>query len=400
MQRWFEQRTEAGDPWRPEVQTKQIVAGDVGRFVDKDDLVFMLNPGAPDVALNVELEGLPGSETRNLPAGTLVAAYALFLDNATGFEQAAGFDQFDYVPGALDGQSGWTVSDGADDVVVQNAVASTGDGAVALTPTSGSTVEPVIINSPASYATGTTDARITVGFDFQVTTSSAAFAEYEVVIGGSEPVLVFNLNGPVGAIGYGDPSLELSDPFSYELDAWHRLEMTLDFATQSADVFLDGRLIAKGLPFATTNQVLGFSGIEWRRLAAFVPAADTLYLDTVAVRADDASGAELYATRSDDYGESWSTPVKLSGASEVNQGVCLAAQGDEVMAVWRRFRPPGNTDPSQTDALLYAMSSDRGATWSPPQSLPELCPFDQPALNDRFRINSFPTVVSDGKNSA
>ena len=44
LYRWWEQTTEMGDPWRVEETPIQIAAGERGRFIDKDDLIFTLDP--------------------------------------------------------------------------------------------------------------------------------------------------------------------------------------------------------------------------------------------------------------------------------------------------------------------------------------------------------------------
>ena len=397
LQRWFEQRSEAGQPWLPEATTLQIAAGDADNFVDKDDLLYVLDPAAPDVPLDVTLEGESASSTRTLPGGTLVASYTVFKAGPSGFEAGAGFDQFDYVPGPLDTQNGWQVTQGSVDVNVQNSVVNVGDGAVAVTPNAAGGITPVTITAPSSLQTPVVDDVLEVGFDFQISTSPAAYASYRVRLGQAQTLLAFELQGPTGAIAYGDLSTGLTDPFSFALDEWHRLSVQLDYTEQSASVFLDGVLIAAQLPFSTATPVSDFDGLSIERGQSFDPGLDTLYLDGVSVRSATASGAEVFTTVSNDYGENWSTPLKISGTDEVNQGVSLAAQGNSVLAVWRRFLPPGG-DPSQTDAIMYALSNDRGVTWSAPQLVAEICPFDQPAANDRFRTNSFAKAVSDGNN--
>lgn len=102
---------------------------------------------------------------------------------------------------------------------------------------------------------------------------------------------------------------------------------------------------------------------------------------------------KLMVAHSDDYGESW-RETKLSETQAINQSASLAAHGDDVCAVWRRFERK-----KQVDAILVACSSDRGGKWSKSRVVseePEFFPFDQPTTETTFRTNSYPVIASDG----
>ncbi|MEO0998365.1 MAG: hypothetical protein AAFX58_12690, partial [Pseudomonadota bacterium] len=140
--------------------------------------------------------------------------------------------------------------------------------------------------------------------------------------------------------------------------------------------------------------------------------------------------SNLMVAYSDDYGESWRTR-RLSQRGTTNQSASLAAHGNSVCAVWRRFerQDPSSYDQqqaddydrrgkdsdddsdsdgkdwataqlqNQTDAIMLSCSRNRGRRWSPAQVLaeaPDFFPFDQGTTETTFRTNSYPYIVSDG----
>ncbi|MEM1436613.1 MAG: SdrD B-like domain-containing protein, partial [Pseudomonadota bacterium] len=119
--------------------------------------------------------------------------------------------------------------------------------------------------------------------------------------------------------------------------------------------------------------------------------------------------SEVFVTKSQDYGESWSRPQRLDGDSQNSSGVRLAhsAQAGTTMAIWRRFREElgdtgGDGVPNAVPSgMQSALSTDLGDTWRFQDGLidrdsdDEICPFDQLAAADAFRTNAFPTLVAD-----
>ncbi|NNF16357.1 MAG: hypothetical protein HKN70_06395 [Gammaproteobacteria bacterium] len=133
-------------------------------------------------------------------------------------------------------------------------------------------------------------------------------------------------------------------------------------------------------------------------------------------------------SKSDDYGATWATS-SLSTGNSINQSASLAANGDTVCAVWRRFEstrggpirgskqkqnePPliGRATLQQQDrfttgrastipdAIMVNCSTDRGDNWGKATELvtaPDFFPFDQATSENTFRVNSYPVIATDG----
>ena len=102
--------------------------------------------------------------------------------------------------------------------------------------------------------------------------------------------------------------------------------------------------------------------------------------------------AQLLFARSTDCGATWSNPVKLSAGSRINQGSVIAIdpRNGAVYVVWRRFASTG-----QTDAILYARSTDGGQHFSDPAAISAITPFDQGDSSVSLRFNTFPAMAVD-----
>ena len=109
------------------------------------------------------------------------------------------------------------------------------------------------------------------------------------------------------------------------------------------------------------------------------------------------NGASIYNMYSDDYGQSWSNPKKLSASLGANQGVDIGVDDatGTVITTWRQI-----ADNNQADAIIFSRSTNKGATWSQAQPL-WTAPaagrfFDQDTSIFQFRTLSMPTIVHDG----
>src|SRR5262245_54070841 len=109
------------------------------------------------------------------------------------------------------------------------------------------------------------------------------------------------------------------------------------------------------------------------------------------------NGAALYHVYSDDYGQTWSNPKKLTASLGSNQGVDLAADDatGTVIAAWRQV-----ADNNQSDGMMFSRSTNSGQTWSAAQPL-WTAPgagrfFDQDTANFQFRTLSMPSILHDG----
>jgi parallel beta-helix repeat protein len=103
---------------------------------------------------------------------------------------------------------------------------------------------------------------------------------------------------------------------------------------------------------------------------------------------------EIFFTGSSDCGANWTTPKKISGAYKLSQGavVALDPRAGTVYVSWRRFAS-GN----ETNAVLITRSLDGGKTFTAPEVVANINPFDQGTSETRFRTNSYPTMTLDRK---
>ena len=135
-----------------------------------------------------------------------------------------------------------------------------------------------------------------------------------------------------------------------------------------------------------------------------VPASTVHLVYTVFLDSND-STADIMYTRSENCGLTFSVPVKLSqgpqqgiGLNEHGNGAAIAKPlttgSNRVYAAWRRVRlvTQNGTLP---DAIMSVFSNDNGRTWSVPQTVSEICPFDQGTTATSFRHTAFPTMTAD-----
>ena len=103
-----------------------------------------------------------------------------------------------------------------------------------------------------------------------------------------------------------------------------------------------------------------------------------------------ANASRIMFTRSTNCGDTWAAPQKLSESSSLNQGTVAAV--DPVSGIlhvaWRRFATS-----SQSDAILYARSTDGGLTFTKAKVVAEAQPFDQDLAPTRFRHHAFPAMA-------
>ena len=81
VQHWFENNKDDFDFYEPALNTIIVDEGTEGRFIDKPDFLAVLGIGVPQdtVTVSAEMENPElGTISRELPAGTLYAAYAVF----------------------------------------------------------------------------------------------------------------------------------------------------------------------------------------------------------------------------------------------------------------------------------------------------------------------------------
>jgi hypothetical protein len=120
--------------------------------------------------------------------------------------------------------------------------------------------------------------------------------------------------------------------------------------------------------------------------------AGNVYLAYTAFTDETKPPSRIFFVRSTDCGATWSTPF-IVGDNALNQGASLAVDPvtGAVYIAWRRFKSPGITD-----AILFSKSTDAGQTFSTPQEVATITPFDQGTTVFSFRTNGYPTMAVDG----
>jgi hypothetical protein len=172
------------------------------------------------------------------------------------------------------------------------------------------------------------------------------------------------------------------------------------------------RLVSKGTSgrFIDKPHAFGFlheSGetVSWNWTNASGPQSRELPAGTLAISAaiftgnDNNDRTMINFWTSDDWGLTWNQPTKLTESKGINSGINLAANGDTVCAVWRRF-----DDTNESNAILQACSGDRGDQFAKPKKISDICPFDLTTLNGEapaegvvsLRSNAFPVIAADG----
>ncbi len=108
--------------------------------------------------------------------------------------------------------------------------------------------------------------------------------------------------------------------------------------------------------------------------------------------------SRILFARSDDCGVTWSAGQQISGQQRSNQAAAIAINpvNGAVYVAWRVF---ATTEPAQAHAIVTAMSSDGGATFTTPATIARIDPFDQGTTNFSFRTNSYPAIAVDGEGS-
>src|SRR5574338_760017 len=112
-------------------------------------------------------------------------------------------------------------------------------------------------------------------------------------------------------------------------------------------------------------------------------AAGNVYFVYATFTGSGASSSKIMFTRSTDCGATWATPEKLSESNSLNQGTLVAVDPvtGAVHVAWRRFATS-----SQTDAIVYARSTDGGQTFTKGQVIANVQAFDQDMTSDAFRV--------------
>jgi hypothetical protein len=120
--------------------------------------------------------------------------------------------------------------------------------------------------------------------------------------------------------------------------------------------------------------------------------AGNIYLAYTTFSDETRPPSQIMFARSINCGATWSRPIAL-GDNALHQGATLAIDPNSgaVYVAWRRFKSPG-----VTDAILLVKSIDGGLTFTDPQVVATIQPFDQGTTSFSFRTNAYPTMTVDG----
>ena len=160
-----------------------------------------------------------------------------------------------------------------------------------------------------------------------------------------------------------------------------------------------------------------------------IPAGNVYLAYTLITHGENTITGTIMFSRSTDCGVTWSDPVAISQpADKVNQGATLAVDpvSGAVYVAWRKFGLGNENDAIVVtraaagqkferprvlrefaagrdlgQLLRFMLGSRRGRTPRPSVEPaapldPEIAPFDQGTLADRFRTNAYPTMAIDG----
>ncbi len=107
---------------------------------------------------------------------------------------------------------------------------------------------------------------------------------------------------------------------------------------------------------------------------------------------------QILFARSTDCGATWTKPAKLSEGQQLSQGVTMvispvSAGPSTPHAIYVAWRRFAN--PNSTDAILIARSLDGGQTFSKANVVANILPFDQGTSTGSFRTDTFPSMAID-----
>ncbi len=165
-----------------------------------------------------------------------------------------------------------------------------------------------------------------------------------------------------------------------------RYQSTTLVDTGTSGQFLDKTWIAVDIPRSGSGTCT-FTGLTGPQAIK----AGNVYL--VWSRFTGSQSTKIMLSRSLDCGKTWSTPIKLSESSSLNQGTNLAIDpsSGKVYAAWRQFATSSNAD-----SILVARSDDFGMTFPSKNTstVATIAPFDQAMSGTRFRTNALPSIAA------
>lgn len=104
--------------------------------------------------------------------------------------------------------------------------------------------------------------------------------------------------------------------------------------------------------------------------------------------------SKIMFLKSNDCGESWGLPVKLSESVHICQGtnVVVSPLDGTIHIAWRQYARESQGVPH---AIVACKSDDMGETFSKATVVAEINPFDQFTADETFRTSAFPALAAD-----
>ncbi len=160
-------------------------------------------------------------------------------------------------------------------------------------------------------------------------------------------------------------------------------------ATGDANHFLDKPAIAVDIPRpgSATCTIPASSSVK----AASIPAGRIYVAYTQFNGPESSNQSAIMFSESRDCGSTWSTPQKISGPQQTNQGAALAIDPStgNVYVVWRIFKAANQPDALAGTALHYGTNTFTRILEGP------ISPFDQATTDISFRTNAYPSLAVD-----
>lgn len=121
------------------------------------------------------------------------------------------------------------------------------------------------------------------------------------------------------------------------------------------------------------------------------PAQNVYLAYTVFVGNGNNLRTKLMFARSTDCGATWSAAQKLSEGYPINQGASIVVSPTgPLYVVWRRFQST-----TESNAIMIAKSTDQGQTFTKAAVVRTITPFEQGMTSASIRTNAYPTAAVD-----
>ena len=196
---------------------------------------------------------------------------------------STGFEAPTYTTGPLDGQDGWFQPIGAASAfTVQTVTVNNGSRAVQINP-AGQATEGIFHLDAYDTSQAGNPPGVTYSGAFDLATTGTAnefrFTAYNGLFKPLGAIVVL----PGGDIDVDSGSGLTTTSASVGTGVWHTFDLQFDFATDDISAFLDGNIIASGLPFLSTQTPI-FGAVQFQADPGG-SGTQTMFVDDITVTA-------------------------------------------------------------------------------------------------------------------